>query len=75
MFKNKLRYVSYGPYVAYVSTGLKLPRASPSIETHLAVARRLPTKKFLPKCVNEKSSLSVAAKVVRTKDHLKNVKS
>ena len=29
---------------------------SPSIETHLAVVRELPTKKFLPKCVNEKSS-------------------
>ena len=27
-----------------------------SIETHLAVARGLPTKKFLLKCVNEKSS-------------------
>ena len=24
--------------------------------THLAVVRGLPTKKFLPKCVNEKSS-------------------
>ena len=29
---------------------------SPSIETHLAVVRGLPTKKFLPKCFNEKSS-------------------
>ena len=29
---------------------------SPSIETHLAVVRGLPTKKFLLKCVNEKSS-------------------
>ena len=29
---------------------------SPSIETHLAVVRGFPTKKFLPKCVNEKSS-------------------
>ena len=29
---------------------------SPSIETHLAVVRGLPTKKFLPECVNEKSS-------------------
>ena len=29
---------------------------SPSIETHLAVVRGLPTKKFLPECINEKSS-------------------
>ena len=29
---------------------------TPSIETHLAVVRELPTKKFLPECVNEKSS-------------------
>ena len=29
---------------------------SPSIETRLAVVRGLPTKKFLTKCVNEKSS-------------------
>ena len=29
---------------------------SPSIETLLAVVRELPTKKFLPECVNEKSS-------------------
>ena len=29
---------------------------TPSIETHLAVVRGLPTKKFLPDCVNEKSS-------------------
>ena len=29
---------------------------SPSIETHLAVVRGFPTKKFLPECVNEKSS-------------------
>ena len=28
-----------------------------SIETHLVVVRGLPTKKFLPKCVNKKSSL------------------
>ena len=28
----------------------------PSIETHLAVVRELPTKKCLPDCVNEKSS-------------------
>ena len=27
----------------------------PSIETHLAVVRGLPTKTFLPECVNEKS--------------------
>ena len=31
------------------------PSISPSIETHLAVVRGLPTKKFLPKCVNKKS--------------------
>ena len=31
-------------------------RTTPSIETHLAVVRGLPTKKFLPECVNEKSS-------------------
>ena len=30
--------------------------APPSIETHLAVVRGLPTKKFLPKCINEKRS-------------------
>ena len=30
--------------------------SSPSIETYLAVVRGLPTKKFLPECVNEKSS-------------------
>ena len=29
---------------------------TPSIETHLAMVRGLSTKKFLPKCVNEKSS-------------------
>ena len=29
---------------------------TPSIETHLAAVRGLPTKKFLPQCVNEKSS-------------------
>ena len=29
---------------------------TPSIETHLAVVRGLPTKTFLPKCVNEKIS-------------------
>ena len=29
---------------------------SPSIETHLALVRGLPTKNFLPECVNEKSS-------------------
>ena len=34
----------------------KLHKSSPSIETHLAVVRGLPTKKFLPECVNEKSS-------------------
>ena len=28
---------------------------SPGIETHLAVVRGIPIKKFLPKCVNEKS--------------------
>ena len=35
---------------------ITLPNISPSIETHLAVVRELPTKKFLPECVNEKSS-------------------
>ena len=45
-----------------------------SIETHLAVVRGLPTKKFLPKCINEKTQLSVAAKVVRPIDLLNNVK-
>ena len=34
----------------------KLDNLPPSIETHLAVVRGLPTKKFLPECVNEKSS-------------------
>ena len=29
---------------------------TPSIETHLAVVRGLPTKTFLPECVNEKRS-------------------
>ena len=29
---------------------------APSIETHLAVMMGLPTKKFRPECVNEKSS-------------------
>ena len=29
---------------------------SPSIETHLAVVRGLPTKKFQTECINEKSS-------------------
>ena len=29
---------------------------NPSIETHLAVVTGLPTKKFLPKYINEKSS-------------------
>ena len=29
---------------------------TPSIETHLAVVSGIPTKTFLPKCVNEKSS-------------------
>ena len=47
---------------------------SPSIETHLAVVRGLPTKKFQTECVNEKSSTSVAAKVVRPTDLLKNVR-
>ena len=47
---------------------------TPSIETHLAVVRGLPTKKFLPKCVNEKTQLSVAAKVVRPTDLLNNVR-
>ena len=44
--------------------------SSPLIETHLAVVRGLPTKKFLPECVNEKSS----AKVVRPTDLLQNVR-
>ena len=30
--------------------------SNPLIETHLAVMRGLPTKKFLPESVNEKSS-------------------
>ena len=30
--------------------------SSPSIETHLAVVKGFPTKKFLPKCINKKSS-------------------
>ena len=30
--------------------------STPSIETHLAVVRGLPTKKFQPKCVSKKSS-------------------
>ena len=34
----------------------KVPGLIPSIETHLAVVRGLPTKKFPPKCVNKKSS-------------------
>ena len=29
---------------------------APSIETHLAMMRGLPTKKFQPECVNQKSS-------------------
>ena len=33
-----------------------LPRMYPSIETHLAVVRGLPTRKFQTECVNEKSS-------------------
>ena len=33
-----------------------LRHQSPSIETYLAVVRGLPTKKFLPECVSEKSS-------------------
>ena len=28
-------------------------RFTPSIETHLAEVRGLPTKKFLPECINE----------------------
>ena len=47
---------------------------SPSIETHFAVVRGLPTKKFQTECVNEKSSTSVAAKVVRPTDLLNNVR-
>ena len=35
---------------------ITLPNISPSIETHLAVVRELPTKKFRSECVNEKSS-------------------
>ena len=36
--------------------GCSYASCTPSIETHLAVVRRLPIKKFLPKCINEKSS-------------------
>ena len=58
----------------YINLCDKLHKQSPSIETHLAVVRGLPTKKFLPKCVNEKTQLSVAAKVVRPTDLLNNVR-
>ena len=37
-------------------TVIEQTMSTPSIETHLAMVRGLPTKKFLPECVNEKSS-------------------
>ena len=40
--------------ILYVGTK-DAPRRT-SIETHLALVRGLPTKKFLPECVNKKSS-------------------
>ena len=40
----------------YIMTYVKYTITTPSIETHLAVVRGLPTKNFLPECVNEKSS-------------------
>ena len=47
---------------------------SPSIETHLAVVRGLPTKKFLPSASTRRSQLSITAKVVRPTDLLNNVR-
>ena len=38
-----------------ISTDIRYASSTPSIETHPAVVRGLP-KKFLPKCVNKKSS-------------------
>ena len=40
--------------------------STPSIENHLAVVRGLPTKKFLPKYVNEKSSTECRSKSRQT---------
>ena len=44
------------PRILFFFTLITSPNPTPSIETHLAVVRGLPTKKFLPECVNEKSS-------------------
>ena len=47
---------------------------TPSIETHLAMVRGLPTKKFFPSASTRGAQLSVAVKVVRPTDLLINVK-
>ena len=47
---------------------------TPSIETHLAVVRGLPTKKFFPSASMRRAQRSVTVKVVRPTDLLNNVK-
>ena len=58
----------------FIATNWRLCVSKLLVLTNLAVVRGLPTKKFLPKCVNEKSSTERAAKVVRPTDLLNNVK-
>ena len=47
---------------------------TPSIETHLAVVRGLPAKKFFPSASTRRAQRSVAVKVARPTDLLNNVK-
>ena len=54
--------------------GSYMHKHSLSIETHLAVVRGLPTKKFLPSASTRRAQLSVAAEVVRPTDLLKYVR-
>ena len=48
--KNIMFFMSFQPDVSFHGSN------TPSIETHLAVVRGFPTKKFQTECVNEKSS-------------------